>query len=256
VPETPEHISISVVIPAKDEALNIGWVLGRMPSYVDEVIVVDGLSRDGTLEVARMIAPDVVVIHEMRPGKGAAIRAGLEEAVGDCVVVMDADGSMDPSEIGQFARRMAEGADLVKGSRFTAGGGSTDITHLRAAGNRALLALANLLYGTRHTELCYGFMALRRSRIPELRLDADGFEIEAQIIARSIRAGLTVAEVPSLEAERRHGQSNLRTFRDGWRVLMTLLRERRRPAGLAPLPVAIAIEPDEAFVPVETKLGR
>lgn len=220
-------LSVSVVIPAKNEARNIGWVLQRMPSYVDEVIIVDGLSTDGTLEVAKMIAPDVVVVHEDRPGKGAAMRAGMDVARGECVVVMDADGSMDPQEIHLYVKALAEGADLAKGSRFLEGGGSTDITWLRQFGNAQLLALANALFRTDFTELCYGFMGLRRSALPRLALDADGFEIETQIVTRAVRVGLRISEVPSHEAPRRYGESNLRTFRDGWRVLRTMFREWR-----------------------------
>jgi len=221
--------SISVVIPAKNEARNIGWVLERMPSYVDEVIIVDGLSTDGTLEVAKMIAPDVVTVHEDRPGKGAAMRAGMAIARGDSIVVMDADGSMDPREIHLYVSALNAGADLAKGSRFLEGGGSTDITWLRQFGNGQLLALANALFRTNFSELCYGFMALRRSAIPRLQLDADGFEIETQIVTRAVRMGLQISEVPSQEAPRRYGESNLRTFRDGWRVLRTMFREWRTP---------------------------
>jgi glycosyltransferase involved in cell wall biosynthesis len=202
-----------------------------MPSYVDEVIVVDGLSRDGTLEVARMIAPDVVVIHEMKPGKGAAMRAGMEVARGDYIVVLDADGSMDPREIDGFIRQLEAGFDLVKGSRCLPDGGSNDISWLRHAGNAVLVALTNMLYGTRFTELCYGYMALRRSALPRLRLDASGFEIETQIVARAVRSDLCITEVPSWEYPRRNGVSNLHPVRDGWRVLGTILRERFRAAG-------------------------
>jgi glycosyltransferase involved in cell wall biosynthesis len=197
-----------------------------MPSYVDEVIVVDGLSSDGTLEVAKMIAPDVVVIHEMTPGKGAGMRAGMEVARGDYIVVLDADGSMDPGEIDGFISQLDAGFDLVKGSRYMAGGGSNDITWLRHTGNAALIALANILYGTRFSELCYGYMALRRTALQRLWLDASGFEIETQIVARAIRCGLRIKEVPSWEYPRRNGVSKLHPIRDGWRVLGTMLRER------------------------------
>lgn len=224
---TAVPMSVSVVIPAKNEARNIGWVLERMPSYVDEVIIVDGLSTDGTLEVAKMITPDVITVHEMRPGKGAAMRAGMDVARGDCVVVMDADGSMDPGEIHLYVSALNAGADLAKGSRFLEGGGSTDITWLRQFGNGQLLALANALFRTKFSELCYGFMALRRSAIPRLLLDADGFEIETQIVTRAVRMGLQISEVPSREAPRRYGESHLRTFRDGWRILRAMLREWR-----------------------------
>jgi glycosyltransferase involved in cell wall biosynthesis len=197
-----------------------------MPSYVDEVIVVDGLSNDGTLEVARMIAPDVVVIHDMTPGKGAAMRAGMEVARGDYIVVLDADGSMDPGEIDGFISQLDAGFDLVKGSRRMADGGSNDISWLRHAGNAVLVTLTNILYGTRFSELCYGYMALRRTALHRLRLDAPGFEIETQIVTRAVRSGLRITEVPSWEYPRRNGVSNLHPVRDGWRVFGTILRER------------------------------
>jgi glycosyltransferase involved in cell wall biosynthesis len=193
---------------------------------VDEVIVVDGLSRDRTLEVAKACRPDVVVVHEMRPGKGAAVRAGFAEATGDIVVMMDADGSMDPAEIGAYVDAILGGADLAKGSRRMHGGGSADITPLRDLGNRALLAAANVMYRRRFTELCYGFMAVRRGRVRELGLRADGFEIETEIVVQAVRHGLAITEVPSFEAPRRAGASNLHAVRDGLRIVRTLVAVR------------------------------
>ena len=221
--------AVSVVIPALNEERNIGWVLGRLPDYVDEVIVVDGRSTDRTIEVALAIRPDARIVEEKRPGKGAALRAGLTQARGDHIVMLDADGSMEPGEIGRYLARLEEGFDVVKGSRFLPGGGTTDISRLRVVGNFALLSLANLLYGCRFTELCYGYMAFKKSVIPLLRLTAAGFEIETQIVTHALRAGFRIAEVPSFEAARRFGESNLRTFRDGSRVLHELLRARLGP---------------------------
>jgi glycosyltransferase involved in cell wall biosynthesis len=251
---------ISVVIPAKNEAANIGWVLERMPSYVDEVIVVDGLSTDGTLEVAKTISPDVIVVHETQPGKGAAMRAGFEAASGDFVVTIDADGSMDPQEIGIYVEALEQGYDLAKGSRMLPGAGSSDMTALRRFGNARLRDLCNLMYDVRFSELCYGFMAVRRSRLPELRLSSDGFEIETEIVTRSIRRDLRIAEVPSFELPRRSGASNLNTFRDGWRVLMTLLKQRIRkepPVRRSNLtPINVSIESDDATATyAETRSG-
>ena len=218
---------VSVVIPARNEERNIGWVLRRMPDTVDEVILVDGLSRDATIEVAKMVLPQVVVVHELTPGKGNALRSGFEAATGDVIVMMDADGSMDPAEIPAFLAAIADGADVAKGSRFQPEAGTDDMTWLRRAGNAGLLLLANTLYGTRHSDLCYGFLAFRRSALSGLQADASGFEIEMQLVARMALAGLHVTEVASHEYERMHGASNLRTFRDGWRVLWTMLLERR-----------------------------
>ena len=100
------------------------------------------------------------------------------------------------------------------------------MTMLRRFGNDVLVRLANVLMGTRYTELCYGYMAFRRSRLQELDLTSSGFEIETELVMKCQRAGLAIAEVPSFESPRRFGNSNLNTFRDGWRVLRTLFRER------------------------------
>jgi glycosyltransferase involved in cell wall biosynthesis len=223
----PSHksraLSVSLVIPTKNEARNVAWVLERVDDLVDEIIIVDGLSTDDTVAVAKMVRPDVRVVSHPVPGKGEAIRAGFAASTGDVVVMIDADGSMDPGEIPQFVRLVAEGYDLVKGSRCMPGGGSVDATPLRAFGNSVLVRLANLLLGTDYTELCYGYMALRRSRIRELGLASSGFEIETEIVVNARLAGLAIAEVPSFEAPRRYGTSNLNTFRDGFRVLRALV---------------------------------
>jgi glycosyltransferase involved in cell wall biosynthesis len=220
---------VTVVIPAKNEERNLGWVMRRIPVSVDEVVIVDGASTDRTVEVALSIRSDTVVVSDLEPGKGAALRAGFAAATGDYVVMLDADGSMDPREIDRFVATLDAGHDLVKGSRFLMGGGTADISPLREIGNRGLLIIANLLFRSRQTDLCYGYAAFRRDVIDPLELDARGFEIESQFFLRAIANGLSVTEVPSFEAPRRHGTSNLRTFPDGWRVLRSILREWRRP---------------------------
>ena len=237
---------VSVVIPALNEERNIGWVLARLPACVDEVIVVDGNSSDDTAGAARRARPDVRVLCEPRPGKGVAVRTGLAAARGSFIVLLDADGSMDPLEIPRFVAALHGGHDLVKGSRFMAHAGTADISPVRAWGNRSLLRVANGLYGTQFSELCYGFMALRRSVVTALSLTAHGFEIEAQIVAHAMRTGLVIGEVPSFELARRSGESQLRTVRDGARVLRELAHARLRSlpefddapaAPLVPLPL-------------------
>jgi glycosyltransferase involved in cell wall biosynthesis len=229
----PSSLSISVVIPTKNEARNIAWVLARIDPIVDELIIVDGLSTDGTVEIVKAVRPDAVVILHPVPGKGEAVRAGFAAATGDLVVMLDADGSMDPAEIQGFVEQLAAGHDVVKGSRFLPGGGTTDMTWLRRLGNEVFVRLSNALTGTRHTDLCYGYMAFRRSRLQELRLTSSGFEIETELVLKSQRAGLAIVEVPSFESPRRFGTSNLNTFRDGWRVLR-LIGRYRFPGRAAP----------------------
>jgi len=231
-------VRVSAVIPTLNEAKNIGFVLQAIPACVDEVIIVDGQSLDGTVEAARAARPDVRVVRQTRRGKGNALATGVLAAQGEYVVLLDADGSMDPDEVHRFVDALDQGAEYVKGSRFHPDGGSDDITRLRAIGNACLSSLTNVLFGTTFTDLCYGYNAFRRDCVDVLGLPTpllpahtpvwgDGFEVETLVNIRAAKAGLVIEEVPSYEHRRRYGQSNLNTFRDGFRVLRTILRERR-----------------------------
>ena len=131
-------------------------------------------------------------------------------------------------EIPAFVAALLAGADFAKGSRFAPGGGSTDITGFRRLGNLVLNVLVNVLFGTRYTDLCYGYNAFWRHCLPYMDVTCDGFEVETLINVRIARAGLVVTEVPSIEHERIHGESNLHPVRDGFRVLRTIIAERAR----------------------------
>jgi glycosyltransferase involved in cell wall biosynthesis len=218
---------VSVVIPALNEAENIPLVFANLPEDVFEVILVDGYSTDGTIEVARSLRPDVRIVSQERPGKGNALISGFEASRGDIIVALDADGSTDAAEITRFVEALEQGADFAKGSRFLDGGGSADLTPLRSLGNRVLRTSVNILYGTRYTDLCYGFNAFWRRCLPQLALDCDGFEVETVMNIRAAKAHLQVAEVPSFEARRIYGESHLSVARDGLRILRTIVAERR-----------------------------
>jgi glycosyltransferase involved in cell wall biosynthesis len=222
----PNRPSVTVVIPTLNEAANLPHVFGRLSPGMNELIIVDGHSVDDTVTVAKTLRPDARVILQNRRGKGNALACGFAAATGDIIVMIDADGSTDPAEIPRFLNPLVEGADFVKGSRYMDGGGSTDITGLRSAGNRALGASVNVLFGTRYTDLCYGYSAFWRRCLPQLQIDCDGFEVETVLNIRAAKAGLNVVEVPSHEEDRIHGVSNLNAWRDGRRVLKTIMRER------------------------------
>jgi glycosyltransferase involved in cell wall biosynthesis len=222
-----EH-RISVLIPCLNEADNLPYVLTSMPEWVHEVVIIDDHCTDDTVAVAREVMPRAVIVaNERPPGKGNALRTGMEAASGDILVQLDADCSEDPAEINAFVGALLTGADYAKGSRFLEGGGTSDMPALRKWGNWALTLIVRMLFrGTKFTDLCYGYNAYWAHVAPIL-LDAEGFEIETVMNLRAVRAGLRIAEVPSFEAERIHGDGKLATFPDGWRVLKAILRERR-----------------------------
>jgi hypothetical protein len=222
------NTKVSVVVPAMNEEKNIGQVLSELPEGLHEVILVDGNSKDNTVEAARQAYPSIRVTTQSGRGKGDAFRTGFAAVTGNLVVMLDADGSADPAEIPRFVAALEAGADFAKGSRYMEGGGSADITKLRSVGNSVLSGTANLLHGTHFTDLCYGYNAFWARCLPFISLDVPGFEVETLINLRMASSGMKITEVPSYEKERISGQSNLKTFRDGFRVLGTILREARR----------------------------
>ena len=206
-------LRVSVVIPALNEARNLPHVFARLPLDVHEVIVVDGLSVDDTIAVARQLRPDVRIVLQSRRGKGNALACGFAAATGDIIAMIDADGSADPGEIPRFVQALVDGAEFAKGTRFTQGGGSDDITRLRALGNRVLVGFVNLCHGSHYTDLCYGYNAFWRRLVPLLGLDADspappnggrlwgdGFEVETLIHLRVAAAGPGGRRGPQLRA--------------------------------------------------------
>jgi glycosyltransferase involved in cell wall biosynthesis len=231
-------LAVSVVVPTLNEERNLPAVFAALPLEA-EVIVVDGGSVDRTVDVARELRPNSKIIQQTRKGKGNALACGFAAATGDVIVMIDADGSTDPNEIPRFIQAITDGADFAKGSRFRAGGHSDDITPLRRLGNFGLNGLVNVLMGTSFTDMCYGYNAFRRDVLNDLdlpRLDlpapasgaklwGDGFEIETLINMRVAAAGHTIAEVPSIEAPRQYGESNLNAVSDGLRVLRTIMTE-------------------------------
>jgi len=219
------HATVSVVIPVKNEEFNLPIVLSSLPDWVDEVVLVDGHSVDASIAVARQCRPDINVVTQTGAGKGNALVAGFEVCTGDIIVMMDGDGSTPGSEIVRYVSALVAGADFAKGSRFANSGGSDDITISRRLGNRVLSGLVNLTFGTRYTDLCYGYNAFWADHLPDLHLDCGGFEVETVMNIRAAKNGLRVQEIPSHEAQRVHGESNLHVVNDGWRILKAIASE-------------------------------
>lgn len=216
---------ISVVIPTLNEADNIRHVLPNLPNFIDEIVVVDGNSKDNTIEEILKFRNDAKIFIEESSGKGVALRRGFREASGDIVVMMDADGSHDPKELAALIYPVLNGYDVTKASRLLPGGGSEDLTMFRRFGNKIFVTMVNILYGSKYTDLCYGYRAFKRDVLENVHCTSEGFEIETEQSIKIIKAKLKVKEVPSFEIKRINGDSNLRSFRDGWRILKIIIIE-------------------------------
>jgi len=222
------NFDVTVLIPALNEEKSIAevlWELGHLGYH--KILIVDGNSRDRTVEVAKDFGANVIV--QNGSGKGDALRQAFNHdgLDGDVVVMMDADGSMNPKEIPMLIKALDSGADLAKGSRFLQYGYSEDMTLIRRIGNQFFVSLVNWFWSTNYTDLCYGFGVFRKGAVKKLYpyLKSTNFEIETEIFIKAKKLGLNVVEVPSIEFRRRHGKSNLSTFRDGFRILKTIIEE-------------------------------
>jgi hypothetical protein len=218
---------VTILIPTKNEADTIGEVIARLPSHFSnpaQVLVVDA-SHDATPWIAMM--DGARVIRQYGRGKGNAVRQILPAIESNVVLLMDGDGSMRPDEIPTYVQAIDSGADIVKGSRFIRRGGSLDMSFTRRIGNLLFVLLVNLLWSTRYTDICYGFMAFKKDALERLapHLRSDGFEIETEICIKAKKLGLTVCEVPSIELSRKSGNSKLSTIHDGIRILKMIAEE-------------------------------
>jgi len=239
-------LTISLVLPAKNESLNLPTFLETVPSYVDEIIVIDGNSTDSTYELALSNPRVNRVVKQRQKGKGSALSLGFSLCKSDIIVTLDVDGSMDIAELYKYLD-VIDSYDLFKGSRYLrdTGAGSEDLTRVRDIGNRVLTKIANILFNVKWTDLNYGYSVFKRSLINSLGIShfdslgsffshkayGQGFEIETLIFTRAAKRKLRILEIPSFESKRVHGGSNLRAIRDGIRVFVALLIESiRRPA--------------------------
>jgi glycosyltransferase involved in cell wall biosynthesis len=239
--------TICLVLPAKNEELNLPNFFKTIPSFVDEVILIDGNSADATYELAKAESRVNTVVKQRQKGKGAGLSLGYALSKSDIIVTLDVDGSMNLNELQRYLDPIQD-YDLVKGSRYltSEGAGSDDLTIIRNLGNKALTMIANYFFNLRWTDLNYGYFVFKRSSLDSLGIAnfdslgsffshkayGQGFEIETLIFTRAAKQKLKIKEIPSFESKRVHGGSNLKAVRDGVRVFIALLIEAtRRPAG-------------------------
>ncbi|AEK72160.1 Dolichol-phosphate mannosyltransferase [Thermococcus sp. 4557] len=188
---------VSVVIPAYNEEKRLPSVLDRMPDFIDEVVVVDDGSSDGTYNVARAFSekdPRIKAIRlERNCGKGCAMRRGVEEASGDVIVFIDADGQHRPEEIIKLVEPIVRGeADLVIGARKVEEAGKRPL-HRRIS-NILTTRLIRLKLGRYVYDTQSGFRAYRREFLPEI--ESDRYEVETEMLLKAAKMGAMIKEVP------------------------------------------------------------
>ena len=218
--------AVSVIICTLNEAENLPHVLPKIPQWVDEILLIDGHSTDDTVEVARQIRPEIKVLHQPGKGKGAALKYGIEQATGEIIITLDADGATNPEVLRGFIEPLLRGYDFAKGSRFL--NSRPNMPFFRRLGNRVLAGTANVLYGTRYTDVCSGYNAFWKKSIHKFSLESDGFEMEQEMMVKARKAGLKVVEVEHHDAGRLGSNSKVSVLKQGLVDWMLIIRERFR----------------------------
>lgn len=216
--------TITVLICTLNEAENIPSVLPKIPAWVDEVLLVDGHSSDNTIVVAKKLRSNIIVLNQVRTGKDNAMMLGVQQAKGDIIITLDADGSNDPTEMQNFIDPLLNGYDFVKSSRFL-------LTHPRAMpwhrclGNRMLCWQVNLLFGTKFTDVCSGYNAFWKKAWDRMVYPTK-FGYEPLILIKAKRAGLKIYEITTHDKGRINGKSKLPSLQQGWGAFKAILIER------------------------------
>lgn len=226
---------LSVVIPAYNEARFIGTLLEQIAA-VDlaplgvrkEVIVIDDHSADATADIARRFEGVIVRRLDRNGGKGRAVRAGIEMATGDLLIIQDADLEYDPQDYVPMVKTLLEGrADIVYGSRYMRGGRHPNQSWAAYLGGRSLSVVARLCTGTWLTDTVTALKLFPREVITSLSLTTSGFELDHEITAKVLARGCRIVEVPVSYAPRSKEEGKKIGLRDWFIGTRTFYRFRK-----------------------------
>ncbi len=228
------RLMLSLVIPVYNERATLDELFERLALLGDaQLVVVDDGSTDGSAERLDELAavhPNIRLIHKANGGKGSAIRAALPHLDGDIALIQDADLEYDPSDIPALIEPIERGlADVVYGSRLSGGRPQRAYLFWHLVGNRLISLVANVLFNTTLTDLETGYKAFRTDVLRSLDLRADDFGIEAEITAQVCKRKLRIYELPIAYYGRTYAEGKKITWRDGFRALWILVRERATP---------------------------
>jgi hypothetical protein len=222
-------IAVSAVMPCLNEEETLAFCIRKAQSAFarlnirGEVVVADNGSTDKSVQIAEGLGARVV--HQSEKGYGAALKAGIEGAHGEVVVIADADDSYDWEALGDFVHKIEEGNDLVMGNRFRGGIEAGAMPwHHRYFGNPVLSFVARAVCRAPIGDFHCGMRAFTKSGFEQMQLKTSGMEFASEMVISSARNGLRIAEIPTkLYPDKRTRPPHLRSFRDGWRHLKFIL---------------------------------
>ena len=215
---------VSLVIPTKNEAGALEKTIKEIPQgCVDEIIVSDGHSTDGTLDIAVKLG--CKAITQEGKGYGLGILSGVKIATGDVIVIMDGDGSQIPADIPRLLEKIKEGYDIGWGSRYLGGGKSLDDTWLRYFGNQLFTFLIRFIHGLKITDILYMFPAFKKEIFDKVSLQFSDFRFGIELPVKAHKAGFKFGEVACVERKRMTGETKVKDLADGYKIFKAILKK-------------------------------
>jgi glycosyltransferase involved in cell wall biosynthesis len=222
---------LAVVIPVFNEAATITEVIKAVVSQplVQEVIIVDDASRDGTWAVLEGVAKATPAArlfqHAVNQGKGAALRTGFAQVTAPLAIVQDADLEYDPADYGALCKPILAGkADVVIGSRFLGAGAHRVLYYWHSVGNRLLTTLSNMATNINLSDMETGYKVFRREIIQGIRIEENRFGFEPEIVAKVSRLNVRIYEVPISYYGRTYAEGKKIGWRDGFSALRCIAK--------------------------------
>jgi len=217
----------TLVILTLNERIALEKIFDRIPfKVVDEVLAIDGNSKDGTIEFFKK--KNIKVIVQEKKGRGEAFRIALNKAANEQIIFFSPDGNEDPNDIPKIKEELDNDFDIVIASRFMEGSRADDALALipyRGYGNKFFTMLANIFFNGKLTDSINGFRGVKKEKIKKLNLDAEGYAIEYQMSIRALKRGYKIKEFPTFEGDRIAGKSGAKTISTGLYFLWILFRE-------------------------------
>ncbi len=225
--EMTKRLNSTLVILTRNEIEGSRALYNQIPlSAVDECLVIDGGSKDGTVEFYR--DHGIRVVEQTILGRGEAFRIAVRETTSEYLVFFSPDGNENPDDIPRLLTKLEEGHDMVIASRFLPNSRNEEDDLLfpwRAWANRAFTWIANVLWHGELTDSINGFRAIRRDVFQRLNPDGPGYVIEYQLSIRAMKLGLKIAEIATEEGQRIGGESGAPSIPTGMLFLRFLIRE-------------------------------